>query len=889
MSRSYWYSRQTIRTKLLLSALATILIVVGTGGTFLLHLARKSMKAQIESDMSHSQDLLTSLVRQTSESAIRNYLRGISEKNFDIVSHFYKLARDGKLPEKDAKAKAAEVLLSQLIGDTGYMVAMDSHAVIQVHPKAAGQNISHLEFAHRMIALKNGYLEYDWKNPNEKVFRPKAQYETYFEPWDWYIVASSYRSEFTKLINLHDLSESILSVRMGHSGYSYILDLQGNVLVHPSMVGQNIIEYKDVNGRPFIREMLASRHGTTAYTTKASHDEKPRERIALYREIPEFGWLVSTTMYTDEVYAPLEQLKRAMIGAGILTLLISGLMLYLVGVAITRPISALMSRIEGIWKDLNLGSHVSQTVDVFTSRDEVALLTRSFDTMAVGLRLRDRQLAEHRSGLEDLVQKRTKELSTRNQEMRIVLDMVDQGLATLLPDGTLGSERSAAFDDWFPSSDPSTRFSSFLSHDIILMKTFELAWESVIEDVMPIEVSIDCLPKRIVREKQHLEFNYQPIFDDTGKPKGVLMIISDVTAQVKNSIWEAEQHEFIHVFEHVVRDKAGFFEFFNEATSLTEELSTKPPADCATLRRMIHTLKGNAGIFGLNSIADLCHTLETRANESGTEALREALPSLASRWSAFAARITRLMGTESQNSLEVSTSDLDTLVRVVEGGALHSEILTKIRRLRLEPTKTRFRRIAEQARALAQRLGKGNLTVDIEDNDVRLPVDRWAPFWAVFIHAIRNAVDHGIEPSDQRGSKPSCGRIVLRSEETANGYAISISDDGRGVDWDVIRHKAHEKGMRVDRQEDLIDALFSDGISTKGVATEISGRGLGMGALRQQCLALGGTIHVESITLVGTTIHFDFPKEVELPLSAGRVVNVITNIWSGERPKPARA
>jgi hypothetical protein len=128
--------------------------------------------------------------------------------------------------------------------------------VILIHPESALINVdlSEYGFIADQKVRKVGYLEYNWKNPGETHPRPKALYMTYFEPWDWIISVSSYRNEFIELVNVDDFRDSILSLVFGQTGYSYVVDTQGNLIVHPSLKG-NYFEATDEKGRQFIQEI----------------------------------------------------------------------------------------------------------------------------------------------------------------------------------------------------------------------------------------------------------------------------------------------------------------------------------------------------------------------------------------------------------------------------------------------------------------------------------------------------------------------------------------------------------------------------------------------------------------------------------------------------------
>ncbi len=125
-------------------------------------------------------------------------------------------------------------------------------------------------------------------------------------------------------------------------------------------------------------------------------------------------------------------------------------------------------------------------------------------------------------------------------------------------------------------------------------------------------------------------------------------------------------------------------------------------------------------------------------------------------------------------------------------------------------------------------------------------------------HLIRNAVDHGIEPPDDRESlgKPRTGTVTLTAEQSGGWVDVTIQDDGGGLDLDALRRKASEQGLDPDLGEDLI---FAPGLSTAGSITHTSGRGVGMDVVRAQVAALGGTVRVNSEPGRGTTFTLRLP------------------------------
>ena len=135
------------------------------------------------------------------------------------------------------------------------------------------------------------------------------------------------------------------------------------------------------------------------------------------------------------------------------------------------------------------------------------------------------------------------------------------------------------------------------------------------------------------------------------------------------------------------------------------------------------------------------------------------------------------------------------------------------------------------------------------------------PVWTVLAHAIRNALDHGIEAPAVRiaAGKSEAGHIVLSARRTDGRVIVGVLDDGRGIDWDALRISCEAKGLPVGTREELLQGLFAEGVSTAREVTDISGRGVGMGALRAAARAMGGDAVLHSELGRGTELQFVVP------------------------------
>ena len=171
-----------------------------------------------------------------------------------------------------------------------------------------------------------------------------------------------------------------------------------------------------------------------------------------------------------------------------------------------------------------------------------------------------------------------------------------------------------------------------------------------------------------------------------------------------------------------------------------------------------------------------------------------------------------------------------------------------------------LRRLGRYAAALANRLGKGDVDIEIKANGVRLAPKAWAGFWSDLVHVVRNAVDHGLEtPAERETAGKARPKLRLSSALTNRKLVVEIEDSGRGVNWQAVKKAADKLGLPSATEEDLVRAMFVSGLSTSAEVTTISGRGVGLSAVRQQVQDLGGHIGVISKAGQGTCFRFTFP------------------------------
>jgi two-component system, chemotaxis family, sensor kinase CheA len=227
---------------------------------------------------------------------------------------------------------------------------------------------------------------------------------------------------------------------------------------------------------------------------------------------------------------------------------------------------------------------------------------------------------------------------------------------------------------------------------------------------------------------------------------------------------------------------------------------------------------------------------------------------------------------ELHKSLDAVDRDLQTLLSLESRlGTAYRRIWEDGLKLRVVPVEALFTRLTRAARDLAHRLRK-QVDVVVEGRDVRIDKSIVDLLVDPLMHMVRNALDHGIEPSDQRvaAGKPARGRLTLTATERGNRVRMMVADDGRGLDKARILTKAIELGMLApDTASRMSDAeicrlILRPGFSTAEAITELSGRGVGMDVVESTLQRLGGAIDVETTPGRGSRFVLTIPISAAL-------------------------
>ena len=195
-----------------------------------------------------------------------------------------------------------------------------------------------------------------------------------------------------------------------------------------------------------------------------------------------------------------------------------------------------------------------------------------------------------------------------------------------------------------------------------------------------------------------------------------------------------------------------------------------------------------------------------------------------------------------------------------------ADLRESVMKARMQPVSNIFSKMPRIVRDLSQSLGR-RVRLQVEGQDTELDKSLLEAIKDPLTHAVRNSLDHGIEPPDVRqaaGKNPE-GTLKLRAAQEGSHVIIEVYDDGAGISVEKIRKKAVERGLitaqRAARQSEreLLQLIFVPGFSTAAAVTNVSGRGVGMDVVRTNVEKIGGKVEIDSRAGKGTTLRMRIP------------------------------
>ncbi len=311
---------------------------------------------QLQREVENATTVLHNLINSMLKNSVRSYLRSKVETGVDIIERITADAAPGENGEirPETVGRIVEALDSLQVGGSGYFYVIRPDGKVLIHPDRTilGTNFSDREPVNEQIRMLDGYLEYLWQNSDETEPRKKALYMSYIPELDWILSATSYRDEFTAIVELEGLRDTVKTVSLGPGGYSYVIARDGTFIAHPYLSGNKVQGLiSDEEFRSIISHFFSEGEGTSSYPWRDSTGDKMREKYVNFKYLPDFDWVVGTAFYHDEIGHPIELIVLINVGFAFIIAIFLSLTIYRMNRSIEHYIlhisSVLRASLEG--------------------------------------------------------------------------------------------------------------------------------------------------------------------------------------------------------------------------------------------------------------------------------------------------------------------------------------------------------------------------------------------------------------------------------------------------------------------------------------------------------------------------------------------------------------
>ncbi len=496
-------------------------------------------------------------------------------------------------------------------------------------------------------------------------------------------------------------------------------------------------------------------------------------------------------------------------------------------------------------------------------------------------------IEEQNRTLEQKVNERTAELATKTNDINNMLQNMHQGIFTIDKETFVHPEYSAYLEkildtDKIAEEDAIGMLFSRSDLGSNAIDQVSAALGAIMgEDSMMFDFNKHCFVKEFKKttkagNEKILELDWDPIISQQDTIEKVMVTVRDVTdlrglqAEAEQQKWELDIIGQILAatpkkFEKFVKSA---YEYIEENAKVIDEMKSIDKENISLLFRNMHTIKGNARTYGFKYIVDLVHDAESTYDhmrkDENAEFDKDKL-------------VSELTGVrdiiETHNKIyreklamdDVEGVFLDTELAQFAMDAIMSidsnnksslvngvnKIKNVVKAVGTETLRGTLDGLVKSIPELAKNLHKEVPDVHIHDHGIRLNPEITNVVKDVFTHCLRNSLDHGIETAEERLQKDKApqGSITIDLEQVAGEVVFSLYDDGRGLPLEKIRQKAIDAGI-IKKKEKISDKhiaelIFHSGLSTADSVSDVSGRGVGMDAVRKFLQKAGGNIEIE--------------------------------------------
>ena len=527
----------------------------------------------------------------------------------------------------------------------------------------------------------------------------------------------------------------------------------------------------------------------------------------------------------------------------------------------------------------------------------------------------ERQVVEQMTALREEIKGREgieAALLDETEKLQSILDNAGQGFLTFGPDLLIDVQYSEECRKIFGEEVWGLLFPDVVAKNDEAMNEF---LSSLLRDIFNEQdeerrtIFYSLLPREAQVNGRTIDINYRDIPNAEGEfDQKLMVVITDITETRRlQSQIEQDRNQLKMVvkavtnYNELVEAVRDYHLFCSVGLDELTEDSRSLSAIIDDIGRRVHTFKGTFAQLDLMHVVSRLNDLETRITELRSVLTLVDRDRLAAIFDGSAMRswldqdmkvLTDILGSEffsREEKLEITPSQLveveQAMISILAPNE-NKQLLPRLKRLRHRSLKSMLSPYAELVARLAERLQKQINPMTVEGDDIEVDPDLYRPFVKSLVHVFRNAVDHGMEHIDERESqgKSEYGSISCRLTRRSGFVEVDISDDGNGIDVERVRQMVSESGLldedALGRMTDseAMELVFLDSISTVEELTEVSGRGIGLAAVKQELNNLGGTVVIDSKRGKGTRFVFTLPLSATNDFPSVSVEEIMTRV-----------
>ncbi len=538
--------------------------------------------------------------------------------------------------------------------------------------------------------------------------------------------------------------------------------------------------------------------------------------------------------------------------------------------------------------------------------DENIFRIMSIASKQIAVALSNKQLTEK-------IKSKNNELEFINNNLKNLMNNIDQGILSFGSDLLINQQYSQECKNIFNFDIHNRKFSEIINIPVEEQELIDDILKALLEldinnDNLKAKAYIGLLPEEIEVYGQNIKADYK-LFSANQDNK-ILVILTNITEKLNlEAKMEAERINLKMVVK-VINSENDFkkrIENYNKFVKqkmyyLVNEAKNNKDA-LHKIYRKIHTFKGDFSQWYMSNTVDNLHQIEnkisellTQAQELSKQEIKDKLISfnLSELLKADLNIIVQNLGEEffeKSERIVISKEKLlefEEKIRNLFSALKGKTLLEEIRQWWYKPFSQFLINYSQYTVELANRLGKKIKEVEVISDDILVNEEVYYDFCNSLVNIFRNIVDHGIETPDKRISqgKDEAGEIKCSIKENGFNISIAISDDGQGIDIEKMKEKAiankiySQTELENIKQEKLLENLiFCDNLSSKDEITDLSGRGMGLPAVKKEVEKLNGEIKVRSKKNKGTNFMIELPYQEKI-FSIEKDMKIIAKLLS---------